>query len=373
MKEIKLGATLIKYRHKRGITQDALAEYIGVSKAAVSKWETSATYPDIAILPRLAAFFNISIDELLGYEPQMTKEDIRKLYKKLSAEFSSNSLEAVLEHCREIVKKYFSCIPLLLQIGILFLNHSMLTESSEKTSAILEEARELFVRVKTETEDISLAKQASNLEAVCLLSLGRTDEVLDLLGEYDLTFMPQEPLLASAYQMTGNMQEAKRILQTGIYQWTIGLINLLGAYMGMCQDDAEVFEETYKRISAVAEAFWLKTLHPSGLMTCYILAAQGFAALGQKKKALELLERYVELTAGDISSMRLHGDFYFNLLDDWLENTLDLGGDLPRDAAVIRQSMIQAVIENPEFKVLEEEVQFQKIVERLREGGENQI
>lgn len=39
MKEINLGRVLIENRHKRGITQEELAEYIGVSKAAVSKWE----------------------------------------------------------------------------------------------------------------------------------------------------------------------------------------------------------------------------------------------------------------------------------------------------------------------------------------------
>lgn len=40
MKEINLGRVLIENRHKRGITQDELAAYMGVSKAAVSKWET---------------------------------------------------------------------------------------------------------------------------------------------------------------------------------------------------------------------------------------------------------------------------------------------------------------------------------------------
>lgn len=66
MKELNIGRSLLENRHKRGITQDELAEYIGVSKASVSKWETAATYPDITLLPRLAAFFNISIDELDG-------------------------------------------------------------------------------------------------------------------------------------------------------------------------------------------------------------------------------------------------------------------------------------------------------------------
>ena len=65
MKEINIGRILMQNRHKKGITQDELAEYIGVSKASVSKWETAATYPDITLLPRLAAFFDISIDELM--------------------------------------------------------------------------------------------------------------------------------------------------------------------------------------------------------------------------------------------------------------------------------------------------------------------
>ena len=74
MKEIHLGRILAENRRRKGITQDELAEFVGVSKAAVSKWETESTYPDILLLPRLAAYFDISIDELMGYEPQMDRE-----------------------------------------------------------------------------------------------------------------------------------------------------------------------------------------------------------------------------------------------------------------------------------------------------------
>lgn len=50
MKEINLGHILIENRHKRGITQDELASYIGVSKAAVSKWETPHSHLETALL-----------------------------------------------------------------------------------------------------------------------------------------------------------------------------------------------------------------------------------------------------------------------------------------------------------------------------------
>ena len=47
MKEINIGRVLIKNRHKRGITQDELATHLGVSKGAVSKWETGVAFFDI--------------------------------------------------------------------------------------------------------------------------------------------------------------------------------------------------------------------------------------------------------------------------------------------------------------------------------------
>lgn len=124
-KEIRIGHILTKQRHKRGITQEELAACMGVSKASVSKWETSSTYPDITMLPQLAAFFDISIDELMGYEPQMTRENIRRLYRQLSQDFANKPFDEVMTNCRAIVKKYFSCAPLLFQIGSLYVNHCM--------------------------------------------------------------------------------------------------------------------------------------------------------------------------------------------------------------------------------------------------------
>ena len=117
MKEIRLGRVLVGNRHKRGITQDELAAYLGVSKAAVSKWETGMTYPDITLLPQLAAYFNISIDELMGYEPQMDKMEIRKCYYLLAEEFSSLSFEEALEHCHEKIKKILFLLSVFISYG----------------------------------------------------------------------------------------------------------------------------------------------------------------------------------------------------------------------------------------------------------------
>ncbi|GAA6396209.1 helix-turn-helix domain-containing protein [Solibaculum mannosilyticum] len=369
-KEINLGPILVENRHKRGITQDELAEYMGVSKAAVSKWETQSTYPDITLLPRLATFFNISIDELMGYQPQMTKSDIRKLYRQLCLDFSTKPFDEVVEHCRQMAKKYFSCPPLLFQIGALFVNHSTLANSREKTTDVLEEALGYFIRVKDESDDIELAKQALNMEALCLLTLGRANEVLDLLEPAELSLTSVEPLLASAYHMSGQIEQSKRVLQIGVYQSIVNLLNLLLSYMGLCCDDAKTFEETYRRTYTIAEAFQIEDLHPGLLMSFFISAAQGFMILGDEEKALDLLEQYVDLVTRDIYPLHLHGDSYFNLLDDWFETTLTLGSDLPRDETIIRKSMTEAVVKNPTFAPLADNTQFQRIKQRLKANEE---
>ena len=74
MKEINTAKVFVKKRKEKGITQDERANYIGVTKASVSKWETEQSYPDITFLPMLATYFNISVDDLIDDKPQMTRQ-----------------------------------------------------------------------------------------------------------------------------------------------------------------------------------------------------------------------------------------------------------------------------------------------------------
>lgn len=70
-----LGEQIKNFRMEKHIKQDELAEYLGVSAQAVSKWETGASEPDIALLPKIATYFGVSIDELfeMPYEQQMER------------------------------------------------------------------------------------------------------------------------------------------------------------------------------------------------------------------------------------------------------------------------------------------------------------
>ena len=100
-------------------------------------------------------------------------------------------------------------------------------------------------------------------------------------------------------------------------------------------------------------------------MKFYIVVAQGYAMLGSKERALEILEKYTELVTGDIYPLQLKGDEYFNLIDQWIEE-LDLGKSLPRSEKIIRRSMADGVINNPAFAMLADEIRFKRVVEKLK-------
>lgn len=66
-------------RQRKRVTQQSLADALGISAQTVSKWETGVSAPDISALPLIARYFGISLDELFGYRPDALSEKQRFL------------------------------------------------------------------------------------------------------------------------------------------------------------------------------------------------------------------------------------------------------------------------------------------------------
>ena len=84
---LSLGENIKRKRIERGLTQEEVATHLGVSFQSVSKWERCDGYPDIELLPSIANYFNISIDELLG----MSNAEKAEKYKKINDIWAENN------------------------------------------------------------------------------------------------------------------------------------------------------------------------------------------------------------------------------------------------------------------------------------------
>ncbi len=91
---MKMGEKIKRLRKRKGISQEALAELLGVSFQAVSKWETTSTMPDISLVPSIAAFFDVSIDELFDYNVLENERRVEEICRRASALRSSEPARA---------------------------------------------------------------------------------------------------------------------------------------------------------------------------------------------------------------------------------------------------------------------------------------
>lgn len=71
MSKLTLGQRIGNLRRDKGYTQEEMAERLGVSPQAVSKWENDVSCPDILLLPEIAGMLGVTVDALLGCEPEM--------------------------------------------------------------------------------------------------------------------------------------------------------------------------------------------------------------------------------------------------------------------------------------------------------------
>lgn len=82
--EIKLGEKIKELRNRDGRTQENLADALGVTNQAVSRWEKNGSYPDMELIPSIANYFGITIDELFGYRNDRENK-IDAIIKKIDA------------------------------------------------------------------------------------------------------------------------------------------------------------------------------------------------------------------------------------------------------------------------------------------------
>ena len=109
---IKLAENLQLLRKQKGVTQEELAEIFGVSSQSISKWELGINCPDITLLPKLAEYYKVSIDELLGYKPLSSINSIYIDVKSL-IESSDNKIDDAYNYIFDRQRKVLDRIRLL--------------------------------------------------------------------------------------------------------------------------------------------------------------------------------------------------------------------------------------------------------------------
>ena len=172
--EMTIGANIKRLRTAKNITQEQLSVAMNVTCAAVSKWERGETYPDITLLQPLAYFFEVTLDELMGYDQKKVQADIEEtiaLYRKHWKD--SKGREIIVKAYHDYPNDYRIMHYYMWNIG---------GDMADNNPTVLIEHKEEFLSICEKildgcTED-ALRLNAWNMRAKILHAEGKTDEAL---------------------------------------------------------------------------------------------------------------------------------------------------------------------------------------------------
>ncbi len=100
--KLNIGENIRRFRRNADMTQEQLADKLGVSYQSVSRWENGTTYPDMEFLPALSGIFGVTVDELLGCEESKKKEQISERYREYGELCDGEKPEEVVNLLQEL-------------------------------------------------------------------------------------------------------------------------------------------------------------------------------------------------------------------------------------------------------------------------------
>lgn len=254
MDEHNIGAVILALRRQRGMTQEQLAEAVGVSTPAVSKWETSASCPDIALLSPIARALDTDVNTLLSFTPTLSREDLAALLKELR-QLAEQDGAAALERMRGAVRRYPNDAQLRFHLASLAMSLPSLSGWAEaETAAAMKFAEQGFLFTQQHGDE-KLRPLAALLLAGLLLNSGKLDRAELLLDSLPLLPLSPQALYTTLYQKRGDREKARNSAQIQLAAGATSVLNsLLALSSPACAETAEEARRACRAYRAVADA-----------------------------------------------------------------------------------------------------------------------
>ncbi len=227
---MKIGKIIRKYRKEQDMTQEEMASRLGVSTAAVNKWENDNSYPDITLLAPIARLLNISLDELLSFREDLTEKEIYQYVDELNRMIEKNSFPEAYECAREKVKEFPSCYLLMVEIAVV-LDAGRLFQEQIVPDGFEEFIESLYQRALSSSDENTCLKAA---DALCgyYIRRERYADAERCLEHYSSQNPEKKRKQAQLYYETGQDEKAYKSYEEMLYSEYLQVSrSLQGIYM----------------------------------------------------------------------------------------------------------------------------------------------
>ena len=174
----RLGKKIKELRHAKDMTQDELANCLGVTYQTVSKWETGVTCPDLSLIVPIARLFNVTTDELFCYSESADELKRAELQRRYEDTFKTGSIPDRMVVCEEAVKDFPGDMKWLNDYAWCVLCASYSIDYEPEYRTLQDKAIDLFRRVIENCDDDKTKANAVDGIVQCLLQKGANSEAM---------------------------------------------------------------------------------------------------------------------------------------------------------------------------------------------------
>ena len=368
-----MGQTIRRLRIEQNLTQETLAELLGVTSQAISKWENNVGLPDIAQIVPLAGVFGVTTDVLFGLDSTTEETEVQTILHDAQMKIIYGDLDSYLaayDHISVGLRRYPGNLTLLIEsiaLGeALSLPENGWLYAGERAADISTDTIRRARLVIAYTKNTNDAFRARQILIYQLVAAGRYTEAMDEAEKYpertDFTANSHKAFIRTA---AGDAQDAVAYVSTEI-DYSLQALEYNTVTLAKAYYTAGAYAEAaivYDRFFAAMDALFEGKPAPyydfdSG--DCYILLAQAYLAMGERERAMDCVEKAIDNCIARLEPDREHiSPFIRQSKIDWAFT--------PVSREVVRVKCMEKLA-SPEIAPLKGDARFtalQKRVEKL--------
>ena len=269
---MNIAEVIRKYRKEAGMTQEEMANRLGVTAPAVNKWENGNSKPDIELLAPIARLLHISLDTLMSFHEELAPSEIGDMIREMDTMFISEGFETVYEWAADKIKEYPNCNMLIWQL-VVMLDARRLTDvtiDSEKYDEQINAWYELVLK----DEDEKIKRHAA--DSLFGFYLRKREYVK--AEEYLQYFSDNDPMKkiyqGRLYKEQGDKENAYKTFEDIVLSAYHTLNFAFSLMTGLALEEGDIQEARYlaEKMGAIAGIFEMGKYHECASMLDVVCA-----------------------------------------------------------------------------------------------------
>ena len=345
---MQIGEVIRKYRKEKNLTQEEMANRLGVTAPAVNKWENGNTMPDIMLLAPIARLLGITLDTLLSFQEELTQEEIEFFIQEADRRFEKESYADVFQWAKEQMETYPNSEELILSLAVVLNAQRILQKiPDEQYETFIEKC---YINVlKSQSEEIRYRAADS------LFSFYMAKKQYDQAEKYLEYFSRENPerkwKQAFIYSMTDRTEEAWKTYEEMLFS---GYQMMNAVFQGLTQlamkeDDRERAHRLIDKQHQLAKVFEMGAWHEvSGGLELATLEQDADTVIEIMSQILDAVSKIYGFAQSD-----LYRHMTFRQ---------------PREEFVqkLRANMLESFRDEETFGFLKEDARWQELVKEIK-------